>query len=725
MSIDIRHLSEINVDRLTRLLARRPEYGIGQPSRRWQLRQEMKVKTLPDEMLYTSSFLKRLFIKLADSLNPDAVDPRAVLCKVHSTLNPWLIRRLFMAVAYEVTVHTDTLRSWKDKKDIPALSAFVGRIDAIAALWTEPELYRQCYGTPPFKTNMIFVQSGCEACILAAMGANARVLADLRAILLDRVERRAPRQDGRPAHDPRLARYIASWIGHLQEERAATCIARSDHVLGALRDARPQLTQWRRQRRETLRSLHDFDVPLYAELKRSRFGHQLTAVPNGAYCRRRTRNGVPVAMTDIEEAEEQRQAAVDSMQDEESIYRPDSMYPDSETGRRARPVIKLGDPPPPDNNSYSLDPYYFEEHDEDEEQELEQTLGEENDVDSHSYVHDWYADQLRVSHADLTEDDRQSVLSRVHPAFRHSNFTHPSAVPTPLGARENNHSRNSVWTDVTVHSEGSSRVRGTPVDRDAPPLPRIPSEYRNETAQAGNDNDNNGSSNNDNNADDDDGSPARTHWPKRPRQNSAPPSVASSVYSDQPPPPSPRVRERDVSRAEKPHGPPPAYLNSHARRRLLSPEDNSSSSVRPSSSASASSNSTNPYLRTLREYAAGGNPYSSRVPSVRSGIHNYEAPASEAGGSRSGSEAGKENGSKSGRSRGRARSRSVRLSDVPSMTSGVTEWLDDPLTPRTSMRKSQNEAWRRQLEDEFGDVGDVTPWPSFYIGPDGGEVRIK
>ncbi|KAG4219645.1 hypothetical protein PC116_g31876, partial [Phytophthora cactorum] len=136
MSIDLDNPSSENVARLTKLLSRRPEYGIAIPSRRWLNRQEEKLRNIPEELLNNSGLLKRLFMKIADRIDPELVDPRAVLCKTHSALNPWLIRRFFLAVAYEVTVHTDMLRSWKGRMYYPVLSGFVGRVDSIAALWT-------------------------------------------------------------------------------------------------------------------------------------------------------------------------------------------------------------------------------------------------------------------------------------------------------------------------------------------------------------------------------------------------------------------------------------------------------------------------------------------------------------------------------------------------------------------------------------------------------------
>ncbi|XXH04958.1 hypothetical protein Hte_011382 [Hypoxylon texense] len=809
MSIDIRDLSSGNVDRVARLLSRRPEYGIARPSRRWFQRQEVKIKSFPNELLDTSNFLKRLIIKLADNINPDAVDPRAVLCKVHSPLNPWLIRRLFLAVAYEVTVHSDTLRSWKGKKDVPGLSAFVGRIDAVAALWTAPDLYRQCYGTPPFESHMVFVKSGCEACILAAVGANARVLADLRAILIDRIERRSPRRDGRPANEPRLIRYIESWIHYLQEERATKCLARSDNVLAELRNARPQLIQWRNWRRRQHRSSRASGTAMYSELKRSNRGDRLTPVPAHASHSRRTRDGIPMAMADREDAEERRRAAMYSLQDEESIYRPDSMNPLAEAGPPAifrYDAMSEQDPETP----YDADPYgTYEERDEDE---LERTLGQEEDGRSH--VGDWYADRLTISRADLTADDRRSVLSTIHPAFQptqrstpdvsrrdqqhagspRDRFTHGSAVPPPLGLGGNGANRRrsastqrfdnraSVWTDVTVHTDSTHTA--SPRMGDAPPIPRVPSEYRRRESTSSRDHHHH---HNDGGARQSSSTTTRrpsAARPSRPRQNSAPSIAASSVYSDHPAllsplsPLSPRTRAVSPGggggRASSSRGGPPLSFWNRNRRYLRGSSSTTSPSNSRPSTSSPRTNNNSLYSQqqqqqqqhqshhqsrnqqrggVMRSYAAEDNPFGRRGGTTNNNNNNNNnnrrtsASRSQGGGGGSGGE-GRRSQSVGGGGAGGAprpppppprtpsltRSESAYHGDNDTETDDDPEAFFGPPTPRASSyagglganaisraAAAAADEWRpARVEDEDDDeVGNITPWPSFYRRPEG------
>ncbi|KAI5864545.1 hypothetical protein GGS23DRAFT_452411 [Durotheca rogersii] len=581
MSVDIQDVAAGSVDRITRLLSRRPEYGIAIPSRRWLSRQEQKLESLPGELLMTLNPLKRLFLKIADRIDPNIMDPRAVLCKTHSALNPWLIRRLFLAVAYEVTVHSDVLRSWPGRKDVPALSTFVARVDAIAALWTEPELYHQCYGVPPFDSHMVFVRSECEACILSAVGANARALADIRSILVDRIERRPPRPDGRPSKPPRLLRFVETWIDHLKQDRAARCRAMSEDVLAEIKVVRPLLKQWRAQRREQ----NERRGLTYTELRRNGSQHRLSNVPGDSLRKRRTRNGIPVAMIDREDAEEQRRAAMDNHDDAAtSIYRPDSMNAYSQVGRRQQaaydPAAELAELEATANND-DWDPY--DDFETEEGAGLQRGIEEEER--GRSKVTEWYATRLTKSRADMTPDDTKSALSMVHPAFQPANdFSHLSAMPSPLNVRKDRAptqpgpSNASVWTDVSVHSDGAGSVH---LPRDAPPVPRVPSRYRDAESRPG--------------------APAdRTARTSRPMPQSI---AASSVYSEQCAP-SETVTRRSPLPSQRSYRPSPPTNSRNPSRNYIFHDASDSGSV-------VSAQQRN-YLRSrqgMRTYSRENNPF--------------------------------------------------------------------------------------------------------------------
>ncbi|KAI2612990.1 uncharacterized protein GGS25DRAFT_145115 [Hypoxylon fragiforme] len=669
MTVNIRDLSDKQVQQLTKLLSRRPEYGIAIPSRRWLLRQEQKLKSFPSEMLRTSNILKRFFLRIADKLDPSATDPRAILCKTHVVLNPWLIRRVFLAIAYEVTVHTDMLRTWKGRMDVPRLSALVGRIDAIAALWTEPELYRECYGTPPFENHMVFVRSGCEACILSAIGANARVLADLRSIIVDRTERRSRRSDKAPERPARLARFVENWIDHLKEERAAKCRAMSDDILTQLRASRTQLLQWRSRRKKELDG--SGNLPMY-ELRNSNSGHRLSNIPASARRKRRTKDGIPVAMTDQESAEEQRRIAMYSLlEGEKSIYRPDSMNAFSQFGNGRTQAYDAAYELEQQAMEDNYDPYEGEE-DEEGLENFERDL--EMDERSRSKVTDWYATRLSVSNGKRTADDAKSVMSTIHPAFQpFTGFSHKSAAPSPLKIKKDRPptaqqqaTQKSAWTDATVYTV--SPGFNSPHATEAPAMPRIPSAYLNSEKGAG----------------DQRPSSSRPHAPppnasSRPSNRNRRFSMSSSVYSEQlsPTRPHPTASQFPPRSPSTPLKPPPSRRsrqhNSFAASSIYSTDQrrhrhHQQNTMTPGMFAR---DQNNPFTRAN----------STRVP-----------------------------GSSAGRSHGMP---------VPPLSHGS---LSPPLTPGHEMSPQQvMDDYVKLLDSEFvqlvdpleSEAGETTPWPTF------------
>ncbi|KAI1754196.1 hypothetical protein F4782DRAFT_46421 [Xylaria castorea] len=509
MSIGIQDLSDELVVRITKVLARRPEYGIALPSRRWLQRQEEKMRDLPKELLRSSNLFKRLATKIVDSIDPNIVDPRAILCKTHSNLNPFLIRRLFIALAYEVTVHTDALRSWPGRTSAPELSAFVGRLDSIAALWTEPLLFHEIYGLAPFDGHHVFVKSSCEACCLAAVGASGRALADLRAALIDRMERRRAISSGQ---EPRLYRVVEAWIDHLRKHREGVgrseeCRAMSDALVDELRMAGPQIEAWRAEQKQQHSMLRAAKRSVYTELRRTKTGAKIAPLPANAGHKRRTRDGIPVALADVESAADQRQSAL-YMNKAESIYRPDSLSGYSDVYERQRVVRDLPPGPRPAApeparesgtsnglptqsflnqfvQSMSINdepgPYNFEEEQEDNERDYEE---EERSRDK---VEEWWASMLCESQLDLGQDDAKSVVSMVHPAFRPSGSRiAESALPDPLHVKKDRGppiqssgdrgTTVSAWTDCTVYTTDASTIH--PSTQNLPPVPKIPSMYK-------------------------------------------------------------------------------------------------------------------------------------------------------------------------------------------------------------------------------------------------------
>ncbi|KAI0201389.1 hypothetical protein F4808DRAFT_459879 [Astrocystis sublimbata] len=473
MNTRIQDLSDDEVVRITAVLARRPEYGIAIPSRRWLQRQEAKIKNLPKELLRSNVF-KRLATKIVEGIDPNLVDPRAILCETHSALNPYLIRRLFIGLAYEVTVYTDTLRTWPGRAHEPEISAYIGRLDSIAALWTEPQLFHQIYGAAPFDGHHVYVRSACEACCLAAVGASGRALADLRTALLNRMERRRDKPGGKK---PRLYRVVEAWIDHLRKheevvDRPEECRGLSEAVLTDLRRARPQIDKWKAEQ-NTRRAT-------YSELQRTKSGDVIKPVVGH---RRRTRDGIPVALADKDSAELHRLSAgmqnVD-MNPARSIYRPDSLSGFSEVNVAQAVAHKLppgprlpvpelhgdssgrkpGEVPGASNGNKAPGGRYDFEDDEGNEDDERDYEDEEH---GRAKVQSWWSNIIAESSLDLPgeqEDgaqlrDCRSVVSMVHPAFRpygiaSSGDIASSAVPPLLnvgqdGNRGSSGGRRGTW----------------------------------------------------------------------------------------------------------------------------------------------------------------------------------------------------------------------------------------------------------------------------------------
>lgn len=404
----------------------------------------------------------------------------------------------------------------------PELSAFVGRLDSIAALWTEPRLFHEIYGLTPFDGHHVFVKSACEACCLAAVGASGRALADLRAALIDRMERRTSIPSMK---EPRLYRVVEAWIDHLRKHREEVgrpeeCRAVSDAVVDELRMAKPQIDAWRAEQKQQHSMLRAAKRSVYAELRRSKTGAKITPIPANTSRRRQTRDGIPVALADLETTTDQRRSAM-HMNRARSIYRPDSLSGYSEVHERQRAVNRLPTSnalrplaPEPARESgtsnglptqsflnqfeqeLSLDdepgPYDFEEEQEDDERDYEE------EDRSRVKVQEWWANTLCESGLDLSRDDTRSMVSMVHPAFRPGGSRiAESALPDPLHVKKDHDpppprtsgdrgTTVSAWTDCTVHTINASTIQ--PGTGNVPPVRNIPSMNKHRGGSSGVDN---------------------------------------------------------------------------------------------------------------------------------------------------------------------------------------------------------------------------------------------
>ncbi|KAI9845600.1 MAG: hypothetical protein M1838_001684 [Thelocarpon superellum] len=152
-------------------------------------------------------------VSLLSELAP--IPPAAPLCSVHSPLNSQLIHTIFTAIVAEVTVN---LSLFQDR--FPALDArlqdVMHDLRALQALWLPRDRYRA-----NALDRWTLQPDGCQACILARMGADEPTLGRLRVALLSRwPEHRAK---------PRLLRWVEAcmgWTGRREEiEQASDLLA--------------------------------------------------------------------------------------------------------------------------------------------------------------------------------------------------------------------------------------------------------------------------------------------------------------------------------------------------------------------------------------------------------------------------------------------------------------------------------------------------------------------
>jgi hypothetical protein len=178
-------------------------------------------------------------------LKPSAIIPRlamalptsdkAHLCKTHKALNSHLMRDLFYEVSSEIVVRPTTLQLNTRLSD--ALRDHLVRLQSIASLWMSPSLFRSSYPSHLSDQRHKRIKSGCEACVLAAIGGNHTMLSDLRASVLGRKKKDHPQAP--------LLPFIESWIEWTG--RGDAIRSESEIVMKEIRKCRRQMQKARRQ----------------------------------------------------------------------------------------------------------------------------------------------------------------------------------------------------------------------------------------------------------------------------------------------------------------------------------------------------------------------------------------------------------------------------------------------------------------------------------------------
>lgn len=541
--LQLRDLSPDDIDELTRLLSRRPDYGIGRPTARWLIRQEKKVGQLPKTLLSPRNMLQRFAIGLAsryDAQQRDAdkiLPPSAVLCDSHERLNGFLIRDIFLTITLELSGDwMAALRAWEGKN--PAVAAFLTRMDSLHAFWVSKEAFHAIFGTTPHDDRYVRIKSNCEACILAALGANGRVLSDLYGWAIMRKEdnqkfndEARARGSSRRRSTVLLRRLVDAWIAHLKPEDEDRVQRRGEDVAMELRNIWSAISKTkdnlskRKQKRKELHLNKDGTTHWTETRSKEIRGY-----------------GIPLPKADHQAAGLQRNmAGLDESLDLHSVYRADTVVegPSMHRGKTTtnylhtrlatEPLISESQrpsaPEPPsergapsvgapdatfisrfaaevpiapqhqmsNGNEFSNGDHH-RHHDE---------RGYDADVESATEIRNWYDRQAAsTTSTNLDQLDKESI----HPAFRTDDppMTSRSAVPPSLQLQNSggktlykppradwpktsteettqqidlaNVDTKSVWTDVSVYTTADA-FDGFDF-RGATGMPAVPAEYR-------------------------------------------------------------------------------------------------------------------------------------------------------------------------------------------------------------------------------------------------------
>lgn len=204
------------------------------PSLQWLSEQENAVSHLPSS-LRKPGILGQFAMTLPKS------PQKAVLCPAHKGLNPLLIHRFFFQLSAECTTRLTRLE--ENPQPPPNVDAFLKRIHRINSLWFSPFIYRQLFKLSEKEECHEIIKGGCEACILSVVGADMKMLCDLRASMLGRRKKSHPR--------PRLLRIVDAWI---DETGHGLDIRKDSTELGKeIRECRRQMQNARRQTRRNVK----------------------------------------------------------------------------------------------------------------------------------------------------------------------------------------------------------------------------------------------------------------------------------------------------------------------------------------------------------------------------------------------------------------------------------------------------------------------------------------
>lgn len=514
LEVPIKSLTDDEVAQLTKLLSRRPTYGIARPSGKWLARQQEKMEGLSENILEPKNLLQRKVKQitvgarqlLGDLQLATPLAERAVLCSTHKRLNSFVIREIFWLLFLEIGSHLDPLRAWPHKS--PTMAMFLTRVDSISALVMSREFFVQRFKAAPHDERFVRVESECEACVLAAVGGNGRCLADLYAATKLRGGHGQSTSAHRRYKTPRLARFVSHWIRSMEDPQ--TVFAWAEEIMADLGPVQRDIKRnWRHQ-----------DKKRSEKASRSKSKSQA-----------RHKVSLPRAQDESESMDQRRVAALygqEGATGPRSVYCGDSLVNERVLGGRASAYYP---PPPSGHRTATTNPFadlagegaprspapgversvYDDSWDHDVAEEMDLEPHERgpgyNAQDTQDRVGRWYS---RVGGGNMVP-----TADSLHPALQPTGSrrpSHHSAVPPSLdppassyvGARAAWHDdpprdpktpkpaepsyddarppvaasrgdAQTVWTDVTAHTyEPPSRFNAAARE---PPVPRVPSRY--------------------------------------------------------------------------------------------------------------------------------------------------------------------------------------------------------------------------------------------------------
>ncbi|PON29855.1 hypothetical protein TGAM01_v201221 [Trichoderma gamsii] len=238
--ISLNALTDKEVEEITSLLIFDSSQNSSRKTNEWLQKQESKVKRLKNEgLLRPDSLLHKGVMKLFH---------RQTLCQAHKELDSSVIRSLLWNIAYESTAQTNIYRvlrikgklwfniercCWMTEEQLKLideeedmindnLEEWLDLTNEITALWLGQKKYRELCGSKKRDFLPGCAKTGCDACMLAAVGGNCHYLTSLRASLLARHLYKTDKQTDnkkRNIDPPSLLRVVDAWISKVKDSR--------------------------------------------------------------------------------------------------------------------------------------------------------------------------------------------------------------------------------------------------------------------------------------------------------------------------------------------------------------------------------------------------------------------------------------------------------------------------------------------------------------------------